>query len=112
MDDIVAILFFAGLGLCILFGPWVLLIRTGIKRRREREEDQGHLSQLTVRVFALESAVRELKRPAVAPAPPPVPVQPEEAKPVTTAPLQPPIAPMPTSARTTAEAWVTKTGPP
>ena len=112
MDDIVAFLFFAGLGLCVLFGPWVLLIRTGIKRRREREEDQGHLSQLTVRVFALESAVRELKRPAVAPAPPPVPVQPEEAKPITTAPLQPPIAPMPTSARTTAEAWVTKTGPP
>jgi uncharacterized membrane protein len=115
MDEFSTIFFLGGLVLVVLLGPWVLLLRSGIKQRRQRQEDQIRLSSLTERIFSLEAAVRELKRTAASTAPYVSPVQ-EETKAVEQTPAPPPVVKppevVPSSARSTAEAWVTKTSPP
>ena len=62
MDEISSLFFFGALILFVLFGPWIWLIRSRVRQKRERAEDQEHLRRLTDRVFQIESAVRELKR--------------------------------------------------
>jgi len=54
-------LFYAGLLLFVLFGPWILVWRTNRKRKQDREEDQSRLRQLTNLVLTLEGAVKELR---------------------------------------------------
>jgi hypothetical protein len=112
MDDVLYIFFFVGLILFILVGPWILLIRSRIRQKSERAETQDQLSRLTERVFTLETAVRELKRPAAAQAPA-VAATPEKIKPAPTPepPARKAPEPLPSSARVTAKAWVTKTTP-
>jgi uncharacterized membrane protein len=60
MDDF-SIVFVAGIVLLVLFGPWVLLLRTNSRRRRERAEDRDQWRELTSRAYALEQAVRALQ---------------------------------------------------
>ena len=60
MDDL-SIVFVAGIVLLVLFGPWVLLLRTNSRRRRERTEDRDQWRELTSRAYALEQAVRALQ---------------------------------------------------
>src|SRR5437870_10863881 len=84
MDELFAIVFFGGLILCILVGPWILLWRSRARQRREREEDQQQVHRLTQRLYLLEEAVRKLRSPVEAPNP--AWPQPEE-KPVAAPPI-------------------------
>ena len=74
MDETFAILFFAGLAIFVLFGPWIFLWRSNAKRRREREEDQARWGELTRRIHALETAQTSgtFNQSATVAAPPPV----------------------------------------
>lgn len=105
------IVFYIGIVLFVLFGPWVLVWRVNARRKRERLEDQSLWAEITARVHALERELKELRSaaPAVGVAPrkeavveassaaaPPQPIPPE------------PVAPAPTPAQATAEAWVTR----
>src|SRR5215470_9703586 len=47
--------------LFVLFGPWIWVWRINVRRRREREEDQSRWSDLTSRVYAIETAVKSLR---------------------------------------------------
>src|SRR5437868_9263767 len=76
MDELFAIVFFGGLILCILFGPWILFWRSRARQRREREEDQQQVHRLTQRLYLLEEAVRKLRPPVDEPKP--ASPQPEE----------------------------------
>ncbi|HWY21325.1 MAG TPA: DUF2339 domain-containing protein [Candidatus Acidoferrum sp.] len=63
MDGVVIV---GGLVLLVLFGPWVLVWRVNVRRKREREEDQGVRRELASRISALEHTVQKLEaqRPA------------------------------------------------
>ncbi|HKS76410.1 MAG TPA: DUF2339 domain-containing protein [Terriglobales bacterium] len=77
MDEI---LFFGGIAIAVLLGPWVLLWRSHRKRTRQREEDQARWGSLTARIFALEEVVQKFKeRPPVSI--PSSPVQPTVEEP-------------------------------
>ena len=56
MDSIV---FIGGILLFVLLGPWVLVWRVNARRRRDREEDQGHWRELQSRISTLEQMVRK-----------------------------------------------------
>src|SRR6476659_7039892 len=71
MDELFSIVFFGGLVLCILFGPWILLWRSRARQRREREEDQQQVHRLTQRLYLLEEVVRKLRPPVDEPKPAP-----------------------------------------
>ena len=58
MDSIVIV---GGIVLFVLLGPWVLVWRVNIRRKREREEDKGQQRALTSRILALEQAVQKLQ---------------------------------------------------
>jgi Predicted membrane protein (DUF2339) len=58
MDEII---FFGGLILFFLFGPWVVVWVGRRRRKREREEDRQRWGELTRRVYALEEAVRRFQ---------------------------------------------------
>jgi uncharacterized membrane protein len=117
MDSIV---FIGGILLFVLFGPWILLWRTNVKRRREREEDQRQWRDLNSRFSALEITVQKLqaqpKSPTTAEATPKTPEHPAAASykspatsspRVSSSPSPPPVIPPSTSVRV-AENWVTQ----
>src|SRR5262249_49001986 len=58
MDEII---FFGGLILFFLFGPWVLVWVGHRRRKREREEDRQRWGELTRRVYALEETVKRVQ---------------------------------------------------
>ena len=58
MDEVFGILFALAAGAAILFGPWILLLRSHNKRVRQREEDQTRFGELTKRVFLIEEVLR------------------------------------------------------
>jgi hypothetical protein len=58
MDEVFGILFFGGLVLFVLVGPWVLVWKNRGKRKREREEDQQRWADLTNRIYALEQDIQ------------------------------------------------------
>ena len=105
MDEFFSVLFFGGLLLFILFGPWILLWRSSIRRRRERQEDQQRWHDLTSRVYLLErklsaaepggapASVTAKPQESVPPPPPPPPV-PRAAPPASVQVLEP-VAPLP-----------------
>lgn len=62
--------FYIAVLLFIVFGPWVVVWRTNRARAREREEDETRWRELTNRIVALESALKEL-RDRAAPVPKP-----------------------------------------
>lgn len=78
--------------LFVLFGPWIWVWRINVRRRREREEDHSRWGDLTSRVYAIETAVKNLReKTAEAPQskvekqPPPQtepPIEPSGTKPV------------------------------
>jgi uncharacterized membrane protein len=111
------VFFIGGIVLFILVGPWVLVWRTSISRRREREEDQERSRRFESRISALELSVQKLRteqpvppidaatakpseRPVAAVHTPSIPT------PSTTAP--PPRSVEPTSSVRVAENWVTQ----
>ena len=103
------IVFYIGLALFILFGPWILVWRVNARRKRERFEDQMRWTDLTGRIHALERDLRELRRESS----PAGQSRPQEARTETQSAPAPPIsAPAkpaaPTPAQTAAEAWVTR----
>ena len=116
MDEVIEILFFGGILLCILIGPWILLWRGSVRRKRERQEDQSHRGDLTHRIYLLEEAVRKLNegrsvaaaatvaREEVTPEAPPAVA---EKAPVA---IQPP--PIPTPPQEVASAWIRGEVPP
>jgi uncharacterized membrane protein len=57
MDSIV----FGGIVLFVLIGPWVLLWRINVRRKRERGEDQGQWRESASRISALERTVQTLQ---------------------------------------------------
>ena len=88
MESIVVI---GGIVLFVLFGPWVLVWRVNVRRKRELEEDQRLRRDLTSRISALEQSVQRLE--AQRPAP-----MPQEATPQTyERPVVVPRAPIPSS---------------
>jgi uncharacterized membrane protein len=111
------VFFIGGIVLFILVGPWVLVWRTGISRRREREEDQERSRRFESRISALELSVQKLRTQQPVP-----PIDAATAKPLerpvaavhtpsiptpsTTAP--PPRIVEPTSSVRVAENWVTQ----
>jgi uncharacterized membrane protein len=105
------ILFFGGIILIVLFGPWVLLWRSHRKRIRQREEDQTRWGELTERIYALERTVQKLKE---GPGPAAVPEAPKvESAPIPAAapPIEAPTPPEPSPAETAAREWVKPTTP-
>ncbi len=59
MDTIVFILFLVVL---VLILPWVFLARSNRNRKRDVEKTQSQVQDLTARVFALETALKDLRR--------------------------------------------------
>ena len=109
MDEI---LFFGGIILLVLFGPWVLLWRSHRKRTRQREDDQTRWGELTERIYALERTVQKLKD---GPAPAAVPQAPKiESAPIPAEvpPIKPPTPPEPPPAQIAAREWVKPTASP
>ena len=84
------IVFYAGLLLFVLFGPWILVWRMNRGRKQNREEDQSRLRELTNRVLALELGLKELRGRA---APPLRPNPVTKEAPVPELPTPPPAAP-------------------
>jgi hypothetical protein len=60
--------FIAAFVLLVVLGPWVLVLRTNSRRKRERAEDQERWQELTSRTNALEETVRSLQSQRPAPA--------------------------------------------
>jgi uncharacterized membrane protein len=65
MDSMVIV---GGIVLLVLLGPWVLVWRVNVSRKREREEDQGQRRELASRVSALEHTVQNLQAQRPSPA--------------------------------------------
>jgi uncharacterized membrane protein len=89
------IVFYVGVLLFVLFGPWILVWRVNRGRKRDREEDQSRWGELSRRVLALEQAVKELRGPK-APPTRPEPVRREAPEEARQAPS--PVAPGPSAA--------------
>ena len=114
------IIFYIGIVLFVLFGPWVLVWRVNSRRKSERREDQQRWGDITSRVYALERDLRELRsHGSVSAAEPPS----REGTVAEVLPASPPESSVPASARVSeptssqkvAESWVTskpETPPP
>lgn len=103
--------FYIGIALFFLFGPWVLLWRVNSRRRSDRLEDQSRWADLTSRIHGLERDLTEFRSRAPAPAQPASATKITEPIPAPT-PVAPPFvpakpAPVPAPSQT-AEAWVTR----
>ncbi len=109
MDEAFSILFFGGLLLLILVGPWIALWRAGRRRRRERQEDELRLQELASRVHALEEASRQRSASAEATVTAKEPA-PETARPVAPSPVSVPFEPKPPTVRVAEER--VKSAPP
>ena len=112
------IVFYIGLVVFVLFGPWILLWRVNSRRKSDRLEDQSRWAEITARVYAIERQLKELRGGSLeqAVAPPRPATQPLREEAVTTSvpvtPPQPPpvVAPaVKTPAEVAAEAWITRT---
>jgi hypothetical protein len=107
-------------GLFILFGPWILLWRKSRDRKLEREEDLARWRELSQRVLALDSTVKELQgrsvttdAPAVESKPPVAPSAPRPVpSPVPSAPLAKPPLQQPEPAQPTKSSPVISPTPP
>src|SRR4029077_11412346 len=115
MDSIV----FGGIVLFVLIGPWVLLWRVNVRRKREREEDQGQWRESASRISVLERTVQTLQARLSSRAPeeatpktsePPVAVSytPPSSSPSTVSPPPAPTVVQPTASARVAESWVTQ----
>src|SRR5215472_16978115 len=96
-------IFYIGVVLFILFGPWVLVWWANSRRKSERAEDQVRWADLTSRIHKLEGELREMRGQG-APAQPVTRKQPAvETPPVPAASVAVPAAPLPeTSAQAAA----------
>lgn len=47
------VVFYIGIALFVLFGPWILLWRVNRRRKSDRLEDQSRWADLTARLYAL-----------------------------------------------------------
>ena len=65
MDGIV---FVGGIVLIVLFGPWVLVWRINLRRKRERQEDQEQGRELAARISVLEQTIQKLQAQRPSPA--------------------------------------------
>ena len=102
------VIFYIGIVLFFLFGPWILMALTNSRRKRERLEDQSRWADLTARVHAMEREVRELRQHGSTTATQETP--PKEAAtetPPTTLAVPPPSK-VPEPSVAAAEAWVTR----
>jgi len=115
MDEVFSALFAVGLVLFILVGPWILLWRSSLKRKRERQEDQQRWDDLTNRVFVLEQNLQRAAQTPLEPqtevpaasviASPKAPIQSAQPAPgPTPVPFFP--APPTSPAQSTTESWV------
>ncbi|MFZ0136267.1 MAG: DUF2339 domain-containing protein [Candidatus Sulfotelmatobacter sp.] len=114
MDSIVIV---GGIVLFVLLGPWVLVWRVTVSRKRERAEDQAQRRELASRVSALEHTVQKLQAQRPSPAPEeaapktsdrPTVVQytPQSSSPsIASSPPSPPVV-EPTASVRVAENWV------
>lgn len=114
---------FIGCGvLAFLIGPWILLWRGHVDRKRIREQDQRRWESLGARILQVEGALHELQKhaappvaetvaaetklPAVAPVIAPIPPRPS-VDPGNQAPSQiEPVAAEQTAALAAAESWI------
>src|SRR4051812_32604958 len=107
------IVFYIGIVLFVLFGPWILLWRVNSRRKSDRLEDQSRWAEVTSRIHALERELKELRsqgstqtpqvRQQEVTAPPPASTPPPQRMPVAPAVPQ-------SSSQAAAEAWVTGKG--
>ena len=114
MDSIVIV---GGIVLFVLLGPWVLVWRVSVSRKREREEDQGQWRELVSRISALEHTVQKLQAERPSPAaeeaapktsdrPAAAPYTPQSSSPsIVSPPPSPPVV-EPTASVRVAENWV------
>ena len=100
-------IFYIGVVLFFLFGPWVLAWWANSRRKRERLEDQLRWADLTGRIHSLERELKELRAQGT-------PGQPgarkeavaEAPQPAVSAPV--PAVTLPATLSQAAEAWVTR----
>ena len=107
------VVFYIGIALFILFGPWILVWRVHSRRESDRLEDQSRWADLTARVHSLERELKELRREATTvpkaaekepppipvaktPVPAPPPIQTRMVEPVSPTPTPPPMPVAPT----------------
>lgn len=105
------IIFYIGIVLFVLFGPWVLLWRVNSRRKNDRLEDQLRWTDLTARIYTLERELKQLR--SVQPPTAAQPAPQKEQGPTASTPPPPKVAPLPATpptppAQATAEAWVTR----
>jgi hypothetical protein len=113
MDEAI---FFGGVVLCVLFGPWFFLWLGRRRRKRERAEDQDRWRDLTNRVYRLELKLEALQAAGRDGAPSPaeakqVPTENSQKPVAAEAPAVPPVRPpegTPAGPSRMAEAWVRK----
>ncbi len=103
----IEIIFYIGIVLLILFGPWVLVWRANSRRKSDRLEDQSRWADLTARLYVLERDVKELRASSTAqPAPRKEAVA--ETRPAPPSPVSATPSAVSTPSQAVAEAWVTR----
>ncbi len=63
------VVFYVGIVVFVLFGPWILLWRVNRRRKSERLEDQSRWADLTARLYAAERDLKELRNQSAIPIP-------------------------------------------
>src|SRR5579872_551979 len=61
------VVFYIGIALFVLFGPWILLWRVNRRRKSDHLEDQSRWADLTARLYAVERELKDLRNPSTIP---------------------------------------------
>jgi uncharacterized membrane protein len=104
-------IFYIGIVLFFLFGPWILLWRVNSRRKSDRLEDQSRWADISSRILGLEREIKELRSRAPTPVQPAPTAKVTEPIPAPTPPPAPVVPPTPahvTEPPQAVEAWVTR----
>src|SRR3954470_18997279 len=63
------VVFYIGIALFVLFGPWILLWRGNFRRKSDRLEDQTRWAEITSRIYTLERELKELRSQGIGQSP-------------------------------------------
>lgn len=96
------VVFYIGIALFVLFGPWILLWRVNRRRKSDRLEDQSRWADLTARLYAVERDLKDLRNQSATLTPRASAQEPESESQAAKAPAAEPVS-APVPARPSAE---------